>query len=752
MQSIQLYIGTPTSSDCFQVIFTNTGSTNQRYSFNDCDGLASISYLDPGESSGAIFISEVRTAFTDPDIVVTNVDPYANLEKIEMFDDESVEITQSIKNARDISKVFTSFTKQFSVPASKSNNIIFQHYYNFDIDGGFDARIRRPALIELNYLTFKRGRVRLDGVDMRDNKPYAYRITFFGDLVELKDVVGDDKLFDLDDLDINFDYSSTEVLNNLLRLHSVDSLNNQQTGISLPLITHSQRLYYDSQNPSEQSGNLHYGSIAQGVKHRQLKYAVRLDRIIDAIVSKYYYIAFSADSFFQDQFGDIHDIYMWCHRKTGQVTIEAGNEQKVPFTTSQFNTYLDIDIVGNAVPVTTPSSAGHTIVFLANVSTGYNGQYDLIIKKNGNIEAVYEKITGTLSPTYTTAAITAGDQYAAYIRTYDEDIQFSSITWQYEINGITQTSETKSSSQTLYGSPFRFNIKENMPEMKVIDFLSSLFKMFNLVAYVDYEIGAVQVIQVETLDDYYARGREQDITKYVDIKKSKVDSAIPFKEIYFKYADTETIIAKQHYQELSDIEWGGIEYVHDSQLDGDIYKVEPQFAHAKYEKLLDNSDLNSDTGIQVGYYVNENEEAYSGKPLLLYINNKSPNVDMSFLTNTIRVQISSSQFINMPSNTEVIDNTNSNSLHFSDELSEYTNTSIADDKNLFARFYSNYITNVFDPKNRITKVSAVLPVSKITDIELYDIIIIAGRRYRINTMKTNLKDGRTDFELINYYD
>ena len=40
---------------------------------------------------------------------------YIENERLEMFKDESVEITQSIKNVRDISKVFTTFSKQFSV-------------------------------------------------------------------------------------------------------------------------------------------------------------------------------------------------------------------------------------------------------------------------------------------------------------------------------------------------------------------------------------------------------------------------------------------------------------------------------------------------------------------------------------------------------------------------------------------------------------------------------------------------------------
>jgi hypothetical protein len=123
---------------------------------------------------------------------------------------------------------------------------------------------------------------------------------------------------------------------------------------------------------------------------------------------------------------------------------------------------------------------------------------------------------------------------------------------------------------------------------------------------------------------------------------------------------------------------------------------------------------------------------------------------MSFVANDTRKQITSGSSVNMPSNTEDIDDATSNNIHFNTEKSEYTFVNSVN--TLFKRFYENYILNVFDTKNRITKVTAILPVGKIIDIELYDVVIIGGRRYRINSMKTNLKDGRTELELINYYD
>ena len=55
--------------------------------------------------------------------------------------------------------MFTDFSKSFTLPASKTNNKIFKHYYNFDIDGGFDARKKVSAKIELNDLPFRDGKI-----------------------------------------------------------------------------------------------------------------------------------------------------------------------------------------------------------------------------------------------------------------------------------------------------------------------------------------------------------------------------------------------------------------------------------------------------------------------------------------------------------------------------------------------------------------------------------------------------------------
>ena len=62
---------------------------------------------------------------------------------------------------------------------------------------------------------------------------------------------------------------------------------------------------------------------------------------------------------------------------------------------------------------------------------------------------------------------------------------------------------------------------QQLPKMKVLDFLSGLWKVFNLTAYVQDN----GIIKVQKLDDFYSDGVEYDITKYIDVNSSSVNVA-----------------------------------------------------------------------------------------------------------------------------------------------------------------------------------------------------------------------------------
>ena len=114
---------------------------------------------------------------------------YIDGQRVDLFNDESVNITQSIQNVKDISKIFTDFSRSFTIPASKANNKILKHYNNKDIVNGFDARLKKEASIQINNKPFRDGKVKLDGVNVKDGVTASYKITFFGNTVNLKDIL-----------------------------------------------------------------------------------------------------------------------------------------------------------------------------------------------------------------------------------------------------------------------------------------------------------------------------------------------------------------------------------------------------------------------------------------------------------------------------------------------------------------------------------------------------------------------------------
>ena len=93
-----------------------------------------------------------------------------NYDKIDLFDDEKINISSSIQNVNDIAKVYTDFSQSFTVPATENNNKIFEYFYQNDVDGAIDHNQRRYAYIEVGYVPFRSGKIQLEGSTVRNGK------------------------------------------------------------------------------------------------------------------------------------------------------------------------------------------------------------------------------------------------------------------------------------------------------------------------------------------------------------------------------------------------------------------------------------------------------------------------------------------------------------------------------------------------------------------------------------------------------
>ena len=102
--------------------------------------------------------------------------------RLELFEDENISINSSIQNINDISKVFTDFSQSFTIPATKTNNAIFKHWYENSLDSAFNATKRKDAYIEIDTLPFRKGKIQLEKASYKkgdiDNLIDAHTLMF----------------------------------------------------------------------------------------------------------------------------------------------------------------------------------------------------------------------------------------------------------------------------------------------------------------------------------------------------------------------------------------------------------------------------------------------------------------------------------------------------------------------------------------------------------------------------------------------
>lgn len=696
-------------------------------------------------------------------------DDEGTFKEIELFKDESVTLNQSIQDVKNISAVFSDYTQTFSVPATKTNNKIFKHFYNYFIEG-FDARQKKDAKIYLNFEPFKEGKIKLEGASLKDNKPNTYKLTFFGNIVNLKDILGDKTLKTLNYFNnVSFEYNAANVKAMLSDATDL-VLDGARWSDSLlfPLITHTDRLYYDSNNETVNANNLaniYYSTsgVLQGVLYSQLKPAIRAITIFKAIENQYPSIKFSDDFIDQDNV-EFYNLFLWLNNKKGDI-VETDENLFVPFRSFNEINYTNKSLKSENLRqfVNVNNSGSFEVSQIGrkkdlyasfNCSTSSTLTYNIVLYKDGELFQEYSGLTGENNLLINNLEVTPGN----YSFSVSADAE-GTFTGEFEIlkseKGLFNQEDLKVSfkATTQITASETFVIKEHLPKIKIIDWITGFFKMFNLTAFVNTE----GVIEVKTLDSFYAGTTEDpikyyDITKNIDKTKSQIDSVLPYNQIDFRYKGLKSFLAEDHLERFG-VEWGALKY-RNTEFEGQTFEVELPFEHFKFERLY-NQTGNTSTTVMFGWGADKGEEAYVTEPLLFYpvkVTNVSTGVtnptDIAFLNGSSKEKIDGDTGYFVPSNSVKLDS--SQSLNFSAEMNEYNLRPFA--TSLFQTYYKTYITDLFKPERRVTKLAAYLPTGVVVKLKLSDRLVIEDRVYKINSIKTNFETNLSDLELINVFD
>ena len=637
-------------------------------------------------------------------------------EEVTMFKDETISVTSQLQNIIDISKTSTDFSQSFTVPCDNINNKIFKHWYENFLDNSINANNRIDAILLIDTKVFREGNVQLNKVQVEDGKPKNYNLTFFGKLVNLKDLIKEDKLKDLQTLPTFF-YTPSEVYNRVRK---------DNEDISFPLIS-SERYWQYGSGAAANDITTTTGAILT----TDLFPALRVKNIFDAIASKYD-LVFNSTFFTTLQFTEL-----FLHFKNKETFVFLS--QLVDIDIVSFITRIPTDINPNIYDngyflVNRTSNTVYVYGSLTDYGSLYiqiftTGTYRIEVYKNASLYLVF---TGTGDNTHFAFIDDAPsfDNAGTYTFKARSTKQFST-----RVGGgmATSSDEFLTQNQTV-NSEFTGNIdmQSYAPDIKVIDFMTGILKMFNLAIYNESD----NIYTIEPLDAYYNNGNSIDLTSYVE-DKNDLERIKGFSKVVFKYQKSENFMNSLFFQN-NGIEYGELQATFNS--DGGQYDVTLPFENILFNNFKDN--------LQVGYYLKTDFiTKLVPKPVLLYRYDEITGINPKIKIKEVDTSIENDATQYVAFGQDVVgDDTLNHSMNFGFENSTLLDIPI--ENGLYFDYYKEYLANVYNPKSRNLKVKAKLTPALILNLRLNDRIILFQKAYLINQFTTDLTTGIVNLDLL----
>lgn len=627
---------------------------------------------------------------------------YIDGERVELFQDELITVNSSVANIQDISKVFSDYSQTFNVPATPSNNRIFEHWYQTDVLPNIDSRLRRDAFIEVQLIPFRYGKIQLNEAVIRGGRVVSYSLTFYGSLTSLKDRFGEDELKDLDYSSVGFTYDGTEVYNRL-----IDGTTSYD--VRFPLVSPN-RLWQSSGG-----GTSDITVTAGRMVYEELFPAVRVQAIFNFIETKYNL------SFVSSFFSTAKWLDLYCRFQNGQDLVFLTQYENIDYnSTTPSNTFFDtientlsyqyVPIAGTTFHQTTvnfssvsdPTATIYVEAYINGQLSGtfeYNGSNPTVVTIEGNVPGLNSVVTYRFRANKTVS--------------FDVDVL-------YEAPDTTIYTGVGNNISLLS----IIDLSILAPSMKVADFVAGILKVFNLVV-----VGEeADTFTIEPLQDWYALGQTYDITPYV-VNSHNVQRVPLYKQISFNYKESKSF-PNRNFRQLFNREYGDLSSAFP--YDGSEFKIEVPFENNQFTEI-DNTD------IFVAFCLDENQSPYVPEPMLMYLSGDQACTSFKFYDGTTEQTVSSYALFNTV-------NTTGFSLCFGNEFNIVTQQTEPD--SLYNTYYAQHLSNLYDIQQRMFSFTAFFPTGLMTKLRMNDKLIIHDRRYLINDISTTLNNGEIKMNLL----
>jgi len=672
-------------------------------------------------------------------VILTLTDNDGNSAILDLYENEKMHFNYKFTDITDFASV-GNYSQEFRVPASKTNTDFFGAIFNVNFDGWFDFRKKVEAVLTVNTIPIASGHIQVKKLYWQSGKLFEFEIVFFGEVPNLARLLNEKKLKDIESIvagDLDYDL-----------LHEyVETPPNEHT-----ILTLCDKWNLTASNPL---GQPIYWNDELALRVGQLTPAVKAKYLFDQIMNdaglQYQsnvlhecldnvYVPFVNGQYLNSSVG-LNDFASNLGLASNLNNIAFANNNKFYNIYPNFTEYEDAGSDWVSGIYTAPftgdftfkcwmngqaTSTGGTNIsvvlfgFVVKINDVFFTEQDTIIYSYGNSTTNDLSTTGNI-----TLSLVQGDEvkfiFAAEPFTTGNGTMEIDFTGNANVDYLGTGVELISVGTSLIGDTVLMEF--NAPDMKQIDFITSIQKMFNLVFVADKTLP--NTLRIEPMVDYIASGNTLDWSNKLDLSK----------DITY-YPTTDLQKSKFTFTYASDSDYFNSLYTDNGRTYGSYevtendFEVINEFATGEEKVELAFASTPSapveNTDVVVPRFINSEGQFVQPKPRILYY---FADFFVSIWNEaTSSVQTTAVKCLNNYStmNATVSDK----DLNFAPEIPPHT--IIANPyENLYNRYWRNYYRELYDGQARILEGMFALTLNDIFTFQFSDKIWIIDSWWRV---------------------